>query len=103
MRNIRSSEAEGVSFRSLVPQIQRTMAWSLWWSRCRLMVFDPKVLLPWSMEERMQASYTLPQILAERCLVVRTGKSFPNIPQATQHVAAMALTQPPLEYSMSPS
>ena len=46
-----------------------------------------------------QASYTLPHMLGERYLVVRKGKSFMNFPQATQHLAAMALSP---EHRISP-
>ena len=53
------------------------------------------ISLPWSIAERTQASYPLPRILGERCLVVSKGKSFLKFPQATQHLAAMALSQPP--------
>ena len=44
-----------------------------------------------SLAERTQAPYTLPRILDERCLMIRTGKSFLNFPQATQHLVSMAL------------
>ena len=37
----------------------------------------------------------------ERYLVVRIGKSFLNFPQTTQHLASMALSQPPPEQSIS--
>ena len=94
-----SSEAEGVSSQSLVSQIQRIMVVSLW---CRSEVFEPDVSQPWSIAKWTQASYTLPRTLRERCLVVRTGKSFLNFPKATQHLAAMALLQPPPEHSTSP-
>ena len=41
--------------------------------------------------------------LGERCLVVRTGKSFLNFPQATHHlVATVALSQHTPQHSMSP-
>ena len=36
-----------------------------------------------------------PSTLVERCLVVRTGKSFFNFPHAMRHLPAMALSQPP--------
>ena len=45
--------------------------------------------------EWTQALYTLPRTLGERCLEVRTGSSFLNFPQATQHQVAMALTHSP--------
>ena len=89
-----SSEAEGISSLSLMPQIQRIMARSLWRSRRNSWSFGPYVSLPWSIAERTQASYALPRILGERCLVVRIGKSFLNFPQGIQHLAAMALSQP---------
>ena len=91
-------------FLPLMPQIQAgIIARSLQRSRCRLVAFDPCVSRTWSMKERTQASYTLPRILSERCLVVRTGKSFLNFPLATQHLATMALPQPPPKHSMSPT
>ena len=98
-----SCEAEGVSSLSLMPQIQRIMARSLWLSRHSSDSFGPNVSLPWSIAERTQALYTLPRILGERCLVVRTGKSFLNFALATPHLAAIAiaLSQPPPEYSIS--
>ena len=44
--------------------------------------------------KRMQAVYTLPCTLGERCQVVRAGKSFLNFPQAMQDLEAMTLSQP---------
>ena len=85
-----------------MPQIQRIMAQSLWQSRRSSGPCGPHILLAWSIAERMQALYTLPHILGERGLEVRAGKSFLNFPKATQHLAAMALSQPPLEHSISP-
>ena len=102
MSSFCSSEAEGVSSVSLMPQIQQIMARSLLRSCQSLCSLGPHVLLPWIIAERMQATNTLPCILGERCLEVRTGKSFLNFPQATQHLAAMALSQPPPEHSISP-
>ena len=64
--------------------------------------FGPHVSLPWSIVKRMQATYTLSHILGERCLEVRTGKNSLNFPQTTQHLVAMALSQPPPEHSISP-
>ena len=52
------------------------MARSLQRSRCSAALFGPQVLPPWIIAERTQASHNLPLILDERCLVVRTGKSF---------------------------
>ena len=89
-----SSEPEGISSLSLMPQIQQIMAQR----RCSLGLFGPHVLLPWSIAEQTQVSYTLPCILGERCRVVRTGKSFLDFPQGTQHLATMALSQPPPEH-----
>ena len=97
-----SNETEGVSSQFLTPQIQRIMARSLRRSRCSSVFFGPHVSLPCNMAEWTQASYTLPRILGERCLVVRTGKSFLNFPQVTQHLAVIALSQPPPEHSISP-
>ena len=72
------SEAEGVSSLSLLPQIQRIMAWSLQWSCRSSGSFGPHVSLLWSIAEWTQATYTLPCIMGERCLEVRTGKNFLN-------------------------
>ena len=58
---------------------------------------------PWSMAEETQAVYTLPCMLGERCLVVRTGKSFLNFSHATQHLVAVALSQSPPEHNIPPS
>ena len=98
------SESEGVLSLSLMPQIQQIMALSLQRSRHSPSSFGPHVLLPWSIANRMQASYTLLRILGEWCLEVRTGKSFLNFSQAMrmQHLAAIVLSQPPSEHSMSP-
>ena len=57
-----SSEVEGVSFWSLMPQIQRIIARSLRRSRFRSEVFGPHGSLPWSKAEQTQAAYTLPRI-----------------------------------------
>ena len=97
-----SSEAEGVSSWTFVPQIQWIMPWSLRQSRLRSKVFGTYVSLPWSIGEWAQAMYTLPCTLGERHLEMRTGNSFLNFPQATHDLAAMALSQPPPEHSMSP-
>ena len=43
----------------------------------------------------------LPCILGKRCLVVRAGKRFLNFPQATPHLAAMSVSQPPPVHSKS--
>ena len=108
MPSFYSSEAEGVSSRSLMPQNQRIMARPLQRNHCSSSgLFGPQISLPWSLAERTQASYTLSYILGERCLVVRTSKNFLNFPQATPgpgatHLAAMALSQPPPEHSISP-
>ena len=59
------------------------MVRSLRQSRCSSVSLGPHVLLPCNM---------LPRILGERCLLVRAGKSFLNFPQATQHLAIMALS-----------
>ena len=97
-----SGEAEGVSSLFLMPQMQQIMVQSLRQSCYSSGLFGLHFLLPWSTAEWTQASYTLLHILGERCLVVRTGQSCLNFPQATQHLAAMALSQPPPEHSMSP-
>ena len=103
-----SSEAEGVSSRPLMPQNQWIMARSLQRNHCSsLGLFGPQISLPWSLAERTQASYTLPYILGERCLVVRTSKNFLNFLQATPgpgatHLAAMVLSQTPPKHSISP-
>ena len=76
----------GVPSWSLVPQLQQIMPWSLQRSHPRKVAFDLHALLPWSMAEWTQAIYTLPHILGERCLEVRTGNSFLNFPLATQHL-----------------
>ena len=81
-----SGEAVGVLSLHLVPQVQRIMARSRWQSRCSSVSFGHYVSLPWSIAEWMQASYTLPHTLGERCLVVRTGKSFLNFPAG--HIAS---------------
>ena len=65
-----SSESEGVSSLSLMPQIQQIMAWSLRQSRHSSGSFGPHI--SWSIAKQTQASYTLPHILGERCLEVRT-------------------------------
>ena len=70
MPNFCSRDAEGVSSLSLMPPMQRIMAWSLRQSHCSSGLI---VSLSWSITERTQ-----------RCLVVRTGKSFLNFPHATQ-------------------
>ena len=88
---------------SLMPLIQQIMARSLQQSRCGSGLFGLHVSLPWSIAKRTQALYTLPRILlSEGCLVVSTGKSFLIFPLATRHLATMALSQPPLEHSISP-
>ena len=74
-----SHEPEGISSLSLMPQIQRIMAQSLRRCCCRSKLFG-----------QTQASYTLPHILGERYLAVRTDQSYLNFPRATQHLAAMA-------------
>ena len=74
-----------------MPQIQWIMARSFRQSCRSSGSFGPHVSLPWSIVKRMQATYTLPYILGERCLGVRAGKSSLNFPQATQHLVAMAL------------
>ena len=51
--------------------------------------FDLHIFLPWCIAERTQAIYTLLHTLGKRCLVVVMGKSFPNFPKATQHLAAL--------------
>ena len=99
MPNFRSRETEDVSIWSLVPQIQQIMARSSRQSRFRSKIFGPHVSLPWSIAERTQAVYILLRTLEERCLEVRTGSSLLNFPQATQHLAAMALSQPPIMHS----
>ena len=70
------SEVEGASSLSLMPQIQQIMAWWLQQSCRSSGGFGPHVLLPWNTSKQTQATYILPHILAERCLEVRTGKSF---------------------------
>ena len=77
-----SGQADGVSALSLMPQIQQFMVLSLQWTRHSS--FGPHVLIPWSIAQWMQALFTLPRILGERCLAVRTGKSFLNFPKDTQ-------------------
>ena len=78
MSTFRSREADGVSSLSLMPEIQRIMARSLRRIRRISDSFGPLVSLPRSLVERTQAWYPLPRILRERCLVVKTGKSFLN-------------------------
>ena len=73
MSSFCSSEAEGVSSRSLMPKIQWIMARSLRKSCCSSGTFGPHVSLSWSIAARRQATYTFPCILGERCLEVRTG------------------------------
>ena len=77
-----------------------------WHSHCSRAAAGQLCLVPMfvTMEygREMQASYTLPCILGERCLGVRTGKGFLNFPQATQHLAAMAVSQLSPKHSMSP-
>ena len=102
MLSLCRGQGEGVSSLSLIPQVQRITALSLWRSRRNSGSFSPIVSLPWSIAERTQASHTSPRILGERCLVVRTSKSFLNFPQATQHLAAMTLSQPLPEHIISP-
>ena len=49
-----------------------------------------------TMEHRANAGLIyLAHILGERCLVVRIGNSFLDFPQCTEHLSAMALSQPP--------
>ena len=102
MPNYSCIEAGGASSLSLMPQIEWIMARSLRRSRGSSGSLGPHVSLPWSTAERTRASYTLPCILGERCLVVRTGRSVQNFPQATQHLEAKAMSQPPPEHSISP-
>ena len=54
MPSFLSSEAEGVSSRSLVPQIQQIIKWSVQWNRCRSEVFSAHVSQLWSIAEWMQ-------------------------------------------------
>ena len=72
-----SNEATGVPSLSLMPQIQRIMAWSLRWSRWRSRLFGPHVSLPWSRAMQTQASYTLPCTLGDWCVVVKDRQEFP--------------------------
>ena len=102
MPSFLSSEDDGVSSWTLVPQIQQIMAQSLRQSRFRSKVFGLHVLLPRSIADQTQAESTLPCTLGEKCLEVRPGNSFLNSPQPTQHLAAMAPSQPPPEHSISP-
>ena len=97
-----SNAAQGVSSQSMMPQIQQILAQSLWRSHCISGLFGPPVSLTWNISEQTQALYTLPHMLGERCLMVRTGKSFLKFSQATQHLVAMAPSQHPLEHSISP-
>ena len=101
MPSVCSSEAWSSSL-PLMPQIEWIMAWSLQWTHCSSKLFGFQVSPPWSIAEQMQASYTFPLILGERCLVFRTAMDFLNFHQAIQHLAAMALSQPPPEHSISP-
>ena len=52
--------------------------------------------------EHRPCVHTLPGILGEKCLVIRTDNHFLNFIQAVQHLVPMALSQPPPEHSMSP-
>ena len=96
-----SSETEVVSSWSLVPQIHWIMARLLWWSRSKSEVFGTHVSLPQSIAEQTQAVYTSSRTLGKRCLEVRTGSDCLNYPQETQHLAAMVLSHPLHEPSMS--
>ena len=82
-----SSEAEVVSTRSLVPQIQWIMALSLQRSFISYEMFGSHVSLPWCRADWTQAVYTLSRTLVKRCLEVRTGSNFVNFRQAPHHLA----------------
>ena len=105
-----SSMPSWCSSESSMPQIQQIMVGLQWshhdlldLSSCISGLFGPHVFLLWSIAEWTQVSYTWQCILGEQCLVVRTGKSFLNFLQTTQHLAAMALSQwtsqPPTKHS----
>ena len=91
MPNFLSSEAEGVSSWTLVPQIQRIMAWLLRQIHFKSKMFGHHFSLPWRIAEPTHAMCTLPRTLGERWVEERTGNSFLNFPQTTLHLAAMAL------------
>ena len=95
MSSFCSGEAEDTSSLSLIPWIQRIIARSLWRSCRSPGSFGRHFSLPWNIAERIHATNTLPHILGERCLEVRTGKSFLNFLQSTQHLATMTLSRPP--------
>ena len=73
MSSFCNNEAEGASSLSLMPQIQRIITRSLPQSSRSLCSFGLHVSLPWTIAKRTRATYTLPRILGERCVEVRTG------------------------------
>ena len=94
------NSSEEISSVGLVAQIHLTMARSLRRSRCRSLGAQDS--LPWSMAECTQAEKTLPWVFRDKCLEVRIGRSFLNLPQATQHLVAIARSHPPPAHSISP-
>ena len=100
--NLARRVAVGVSSRGLTPPIHQIMALSLRRKRCRSAEVGAQVSLPWSIAERTQALKTFPRIGGDRCLDVRMGRSFLNLPQAALHLAIIACMQPPPELSTSP-
>ena len=100
--SLASRMVEGTSSLTFTPHIQQIMALSF---RRRIYMSSAKgaqVSPPWSIAERTQALKTLPRTAGDRCLEVRMGRSFLNLPQAAQHLAVIALVQPPPASSTSP-
>ena len=61
-----------------------------------------QVSLPCNRAERMQALNTFPQVKGDTCLEVSIGSSFLNLPQAVEHLVAIARAHPPPALIMSP-